>query len=281
MVKTLSLVLLGLLAAIGSAAPLQCPDPASFSQKVFGSTHGNGIRIHDRPSTPVFADGDTGIIYLSPDRTHSRTDLNARMQRIIENDIGISYRAGDYLDALKEYICTHPYPGQSYRLVDCNIDVLSAPVIKVIPAKRLSKTLDCPNDSCSIGFTESVSVSTTHSVETGISMGTSATPFGLGVSFTNSLGYGYSQTKEESVALDFTFNLLRGEAGYIAMANVQISAKLRVRGCRCHPLCVDSSCRSHCHPGSDNLVDEVGHHEKVVTEDNVPAGIVSFVFIDL
>ncbi|KAG0012120.1 hypothetical protein BGZ81_001750 [Podila clonocystis] len=256
----LTFVLPGLFAAIGSAAPA-CFGSEAPRQDFF-STHVD----HLHHSQPYEAGG---IIYLPPTRNPpSNEDLDTKMKNLIEKEMGIMVNAQDYSRELMAKVCS------GYNA--CMLDVLSMPTIQVIPTKQISKDIICNTATCSVALEESVTVSTTHSVEVGVSMEAGFKPFGVGVTFTASVGYGFSKTKETSTSLTYTFNLDKGDSGYIGMVNAQISAKVRVTACKCQD--GDGDCLNKCK--SSPHFTQTGHHEVVVEKDGVPRAFVAFVHKD-
>ncbi|KAF9308647.1 hypothetical protein BG003_010796 [Podila horticola] len=187
------------------------------------------------------------------------------MARLIRSEMDILVNAAEYGRELMAKVCAGYQP--------CQIEVLSMPTVQVIPTKQISKDIICTTPTCSIGLEESVSISTTHSREVGLSMEAGAKPFGVGVTFTASAKYGFSATKETSTSLTYTFNLDKGDSGYIGMVNAQISAKVRIAGCKCAS--GDGQCYHKCRTSPDFT--QTGHHEVVVEKDGVPRAFVAFV----
>ncbi|KFH66137.1 hypothetical protein MVEG_08238 [Podila verticillata NRRL 6337] len=221
--KSLLLVLLGLLASAGRAAPCfesMAADQASFFNSV----------------------DEVGLMPLS-DTVHSASELNAQMQRLIDQYGNVGIQG---------------------PLEDCIVDVLTPPRIELIPTRRLSQDIHCTTQTCIIGYHDQTTVATTHSVEVGFSVETSAAPFGMGVTFTASASYGFSTTNEQSTTFSYEFQLEKGESGYIGVVSVQISAKIRRRGFARLPFSVES-------------IDETAYHESVIMESNKPRSIVAFV----
>ncbi|KAF9308646.1 hypothetical protein BG003_010795 [Podila horticola] len=93
--------------------------------------------------------------------------------------------------------------------------------------------MDLEYNSYTIGLQESVSVSTTHSLEFSLASEAGFEPFGVGVKFTTSIEYVFSLTKETSTSLSYGFNLKKDDTGYIGMVNAQISAKVISEYCNC------------------------------------------------
>ncbi|KAF9131283.1 hypothetical protein BGW39_002012 [Mortierella sp. 14UC] len=116
-------------------------------------------------------------------------------------------------------VCSIAEPFQ-VRYIDCEVEILSPPTIEVIPIMPVSPTIVCtPVKGCVQGLHETVSISTTHSVDVGFSVEVSSEPFGMGVSFTASVNHGFSHTREESTTLSHEFYLEQGDIGYIATIN--------------------------------------------------------------
>jgi len=263
--KVLSLIaVVGLLASLASAA-LANPDSDALQQEV--STPAD----HREPLTEPFDDG--GIIYLPPSRSRSSTNLEGMMQQLIEREMKTTYRESDYVNALKAAVCGKPVSIPGNR--GCQIEVLSKPVIRVIPTKAVSKDIYCSTPSCSIGLEEGVSISTTHSVEVSVSITAGAKPFGIGMEFTATAGYGFSDTTEESTTLLYNFDLAQGDAGYIGIVNAEVSAEVRVSECRCWMFEFD--CINKCATGG-MTISETGHHEAVILKNGKPRSYVSFVY---
>ncbi|KAF8931732.1 hypothetical protein BGZ52_011875 [Haplosporangium bisporale] len=264
MCKALSLItVIGLLVSLASAAPT-CFDSGARKQEVL--THAGHRELPTEPRD------DGGIIYLPPTRSRNNFDLNARMQELIHKEMTTTYRQPEYLESLKDKVCGVDASGNFIYL--CQIEILSRPVIRVIPTKPVSKEILCSTLTCMIGLEESVSVSTTHSVEVSMSITAGAKPFGIGMEFTSTAGYGYSNTAEESTTLVYNFDLVRGDTGYIGIVNAEVSANVRVSGCRCN-IGFSALCKTLCY--SPTLI-ETGHHEAVILQNNKPRGYVSFVY---
>ncbi|KAG0289142.1 hypothetical protein BGZ97_006566 [Linnemannia gamsii] len=273
--KALSLItVVGLLASLASTAP-SCFDSDARKQEVFTQAG------HREPPTKPRDDG--GIIYLPPTRSRNNFDLDAMMQELIRKDMTTTYRQPEYLESLRDKICVGlDAPGPRYDyILNCQIEILSKPVIRVIPAKAVSNEILCSSPTCAVAYEETVSVSTTHSTEVSLSVTAGAKPFGIGMEFTATAGYGYSNTAEESTTIGYTFNLDRGDMGYIGIVNAEVSATVRVSGCLCamYPP-VPSVCQALCllYPTSNLNVNETGHHEAVILQNGKPRGYVSFVY---
>ncbi|KAF9293458.1 hypothetical protein BGZ74_011705 [Mortierella antarctica] len=262
--KSLSLLTLGgLLAAIGSAAPV-CFDSTS-RQDVFADVRYG----HSLPS-----DNDGGIIYLPPRQERARVDLDAMMKNLISREMQTTYNAAQYVESLKEKICNQG----TFLIVNCKVEILDRPVIKVIPTEQVSKDIVCTTETCMIGLEETVTVSTTHSAEVSLSIEAGAKPFGIGMSFTTTVGYGFSSTAEASTTLVYNFDLVRGDTGYIGMVNAQVSARVRVTGCKCPTDFPDGPiCQAVCIIQGDTFT-EIGHHEAVILKNRVPRAYVAFVY---
>ena len=129
-------------------------------------------------------------------------------------------------------------------------------------------------------FDESVSVATTHSTEAVVSAAVNSAPFDAGVTFKSTSDYGFSATNKDFVTPRYVFELKKNTSGYVVMANVQISTQVRFRACECTDLFDDPEnrvCTTECEQG-EFAVDQVGHHESVVTKGNGPRGIVAFIY---
>ncbi|KAK3816066.1 MAG: hypothetical protein J3Q66DRAFT_341541 [Benniella sp.] len=249
-----SLSIIALLVAVVHSAPPAYPHQQPFA--------------HVGCSADRLATSDDGITYLPPNRGRIPFDLDTDMRKVIESEMQHTYNSGSYIDALRQELCL----GMSTDA--CELTILSEPRIEIIPTKQISDDIYCSTATCTIGYEKITAISTTHSVELGFSAEVSAKPFGMGMSFTASTNYGFSHTKEESVALSYQFNLERGEAGYIAMVNAQVSARVRRQVCVCHT----AICAITCSLVTFEPIDETAYHESVILKDGRPRSIVSFVF---
>ncbi|KAG0252952.1 hypothetical protein BGZ95_006481, partial [Linnemannia exigua] len=255
MCKVLSLIaVVGLFVSLASAAPT-CFDSDARQQEVF--THA-GRRV---PPTKPRDDG--GIIYIPPTRSRKNFDLDDMMEALIQKEMTTTYSQADYLESLKAQVCGEDKNGNF--IAHCQIEVLSRPIIRVIPTKAISKDILCSTATCMIGLEESVSISTTHSAEVSMSITAGAKPFGIGMDFTTTIGYGYSNTAESSTTLVYNFDLVQGDTGYIGIVNAEVSAKVRVSGCRCNSFICTIQCSS-----SGPTMTETGHHEAVILQNGKP-----------
>ncbi|KAF9942988.1 hypothetical protein BGZ67_008619, partial [Mortierella alpina] len=236
MYKPFYLVLLGLLGLLTvtvHAAP--CSEESATDQIVFFVAQDQTVARHQTVAKHQIVAQDRAVALdqvVAPDqvavpRRRGRTvrsagDLNALMQREIDQNMTIAVDMNLYWDNVHQ-LCG------GYNT--CLLESLSDIRVELIPAERLSQEILCTTPSCTIGFQETTTVSTTHSFEAGFSAEMSAAPFGMGVTFTASVSYGFSRTNEVSQAFNYEFNLERGARGYIGMVNAQISHKLRVMGC--------------------------------------------------
>ncbi|KAF9214876.1 hypothetical protein BGZ59_002817, partial [Podila verticillata] len=75
-------------------------------------------------------------------------------------------------------------------------------------------TTTCNHDQCLESFAA------------GLSIMTSAKPFGVGMEVTTTVDYSYSQTSEESTTLKYDFDVVRSDPGYIVMVNAQARSEL-------------------------------------------------------
>ncbi|KAF9369751.1 hypothetical protein CPC16_004217 [Podila verticillata] len=263
------LSLFSLVLFVVTAAPTYMP----AHQQVFAPlnahhcAHPHGLQNgHHRFPYP---DKHGGLIYLPPSKTRRGIDLDAEMLELIKTEMAIAYNATSYVASFKATICRT----KDYEIEDCEVEVLSTPQIQLIPTNQISKDIICTTPTCMIGLEESVTVSTTHSAEVGLSIGTGAIPFGVGVSFTGSTQYGFSSTTATSTSLVYHFDLVQGDRGFVGMVNAQISAQVRIAGCKCprRPSCVANLCRTRCAIHGPAVV-EVGHHEAVVMKNEKPRG---------
>lgn len=273
MVKSLCFGLLGLFAVIGSAAS-SWSKVYSLQQKGFSHS-----RVH--PLTPPAVgddnddDKDTGIIYLPPSKRRTDADLNAMMQEVIDNEMTFNYDSDVFYAGLVKTICNNP--SQEYRITNCNITILSQPSIKVIPSRPISRNIICTSSMCNIQGYRTIGVPTTHSSEASFPIKAGGESFYRGVKFTGSFGYEFSETYETSAWVDYSYYLDKGDQGYVAMVNAQISAKIRVTGCkRLHKEIRD---------GLDDLlctrpVDQTGHNEVIIVQEHInPRGIIAFIHL--
>ncbi|KAG9061898.1 hypothetical protein KI688_007049 [Linnemannia hyalina] len=257
--KVLFLItVVGLLASLVSAAPT-CFNSNARKQEVF--THAGHREPHD----------DSGIIYLPPARSRRSSNLDTMMEELIRKEMTTTFRDSNYLESLMAKVCDVDASGDF--IADCEIKILTEPKIRVIPTKSISKEIVCTTVTCHIGLEESVSVSTTNSLEVSMSITAGAKPFGVGMEFTVTTGYGFSNTVEESVSLSYGFDLVRGDSGYIGMVSAEVSAYVRVEGCRCNNFLCAIQCSS-----SGLKITEDGHHEAVILKDGTPRSYVSFVY---
>ncbi|KAF9082818.1 hypothetical protein BGX23_012040 [Mortierella sp. AD031] len=192
--KALSLVLLGLLAAIGSSA-LYPGSSSAPNQEVFSHV---GHHVNPPPTNTSV----TGIIYLTQQKFRTLSDMDSRMKEVIAKEM------------------------------DFQAEIIFLPEIELIPTRHVSKEIVCSTTSCTVGLHESVSVSTTHSFEASFLVEIGAKPFGVGMSFTASLGYGYSKTNEVSTQLSYEFTTDKGDRGYIGFVNAQDLPELGSRRVR-------------------------------------------------
>ncbi|KAG0335102.1 hypothetical protein BG000_007784 [Podila horticola] len=266
--KVFSLALVGLFTSIASAAPV-CVASDALGQVVLSH---DSLEAED-----VLKPKDDGIIYLPPRRSRRAIDLDAEMRDLISREMEFSYSGSEYISGAAQELCTGGPHGETYMpSVDelCGVQILTNPVIQVIPARQISRDIICTTPrGCSICLEETVTISTTHSVEIGMSFEVSSKPFGVGVSFTTSIGYGFSHTSETSTALQYCFDLELGDRGYIGMVNAQISSQLRYMYCKCY----DQACVDRCRNGNWQISKDL-QHQKVIEKNGTPRGYVAFVY---
>ncbi|KAF9273253.1 hypothetical protein BGZ68_001675 [Mortierella alpina] len=183
-----------------------------------------------------------------------------------------TYNNARYVEGLKAELCRTPPTW--FKSYECEIDLLEAPQVKIIPTRQLGDDIYCSTDKCNNGFHDTTTIATAHSTEVGFSVEASAAPFGMGVTMSASAGYGFSSSKEESTTVNYDFELKRGESGYIGLVNAQVSAKVRRRYCRCD--ISDIFCRMMGH--GCTLFEETAHHESVIMKNGRPRGMVSFIY---
>ncbi|KAK3845377.1 MAG: hypothetical protein J3R72DRAFT_436609 [Linnemannia gamsii] len=258
----LSLTLVGLLAAIGYAAPL-CVESNARLQEVFTpvSSHVH----HWKPES------DDGIVYLPPGRSRKVMDLDAIMQEAIDREMKIDYHHAEYLESLTAELCSRN------NLLFCQVEILDTPTIQVIPAEPISRYFVCSTSTCTLTITRSLIVSTTHSGGDGL-VGASSKPFAVGVSFTVSAGYGFSSTSEAPITLTYSTELVPGDSGYVGMVAAQISAKVRISAYNCPNSNMEESakCWNDYSQNGPNFY-QTGHHEAVVLRNGTPRNCVAFV----
>ncbi|KAH7041836.1 hypothetical protein BKA57DRAFT_539359 [Linnemannia elongata] len=229
MYKSLCLMLLGLLAAGGHAAA---------DQVAFATTPGQG--------------GLTHVV----DRMRGLSELNTQMQRVIDQEMAISYHQARYLDQVRREVCIN--------VPDCVVDVITQPRIELIPARKVSRDFHCAS-SCSIRYDLNTDISTTRWEEAGFAADVSIAPFEEGVAFTTSSSYGFRLDKESTIS--YEFQLEKGGSVYVAMVNAQISAKIRLRGSK--------QCNQwFCYGGPFDIT---GYHEAVIMHYDTPSRIVALV----
>ncbi|KAG0354239.1 hypothetical protein BG005_006650 [Podila minutissima] len=179
-------------------------------------------------------DNDGAIIYLPPFRNRRDIDIEITMKDLILRSNG-------------DRLSTYPMRG-----------------IELIPLKDVFKEIVCSSSTCQIVFDESVSASTTNSFEVSLSIDARAKPFGVGMTF--------ASTSEATTTLVYNIELVRGDRGYIGMANAYLSAKMRVKGC-IYPFNAREvgQCILHI-----VLLCERHEHETVITKNGVTRGLVAF-----
>ncbi|KAG0012121.1 hypothetical protein BGZ81_001751 [Podila clonocystis] len=69
-------------------------------------------------------------------------------------------------------------------MYNCVVEILGKPTIQLIPTELVSKDIACNTKTCHYGLQETVTVSTTGSVEVGMTIEAGAEPFDVGVKFT-------------------------------------------------------------------------------------------------
>lgn len=134
----------------------------------------------------------------------------------------------------------------SLDIYGCEIEILSAPVIQVIPTEQISKD----------------------SYETTLAMAVGIKPFDIGVSFTVAACYSLSSTRETANSLSYQSELERSDSGYVGMVRAYISALLFIEGCKC-PLPrvggdLEVACAQMCRTykrNDENWKQEFGCHE--------------------
>ncbi|KAF9310388.1 hypothetical protein BG003_008626 [Podila horticola] len=206
MYKPLYLLLLGSLASIGYGAP--CNAITTAGQVEFTT-----------------APSDVGIAQVGVRMLGSVSELEGQMRKVIERDMPIVVDLRKYAFAVMDEV------RDKHGLRHVQLRDIAMPRVELIPAKRLSYDIRCTTRTCKIAHTKTTTVSTTHSGTVGLSAEVGAKPFGVGVQFTASVGYGFSRTDEESTAFTYEFEVDRGDSGYIAVVNAQISGHMTIKGC--------------------------------------------------
>lgn len=251
-----------MLPTLTSAAPLQSAFP------------------RHRPHTATNTMDATGITYLPANKTRALNDMNTQMQGIIDQELEFAYDHTKFLFALRETMCKQPSnSGMIYYY--CVVEVLTPPVIDLIPAKQVSKAIVCSTPTCVIGLYQSVTVGSTHSTEVGFSVQTGAKPFEDGLTLNKSfLGYEYSASNKETMDLNHQLGLQYGETGFIALVNAQASARVRIRACKCQAGIEYSTCMILCRVlPSKHAVDEAAFHEAIILQSRAAKTLVSFIYL--
>ncbi|KAG0089058.1 hypothetical protein BGZ93_005944 [Podila epicladia] len=256
--KVLSVILVGLLLTTGPAVPA-CFDSNTHHQTIFSPIHGHRSDPHD----------DGGIIYIPPnDSRGNAPELETMMQRLITDEMATQYHQALYVESLNATVC-----GTKINLHYCQIEILEPPTIHVIPAKLISFDVFCNTPTCSISLTDQyVYIRTTHSDEKGMMIVAGSGPFENAVEYTAATGYGFSDSSETLASLSYTFSLREGDAGHVSIVNAQVSANVRLAGCKCAS---DLECLV-CKTMGLNYKED-GHHEVVVLKNGVPRSYVGFV----
>jgi hypothetical protein len=269
--KFISLVtVVGLIAAIASAAPA-CFDSDAHEQEVFFLQSGG--RHPKLPTRP--RNGHGGIIYLPPQKAPNNYDLNALMEELIDEEMATTYLPLKYIHHLKDTLCEEKENGDI--IYNCKIDIISSPVIRIIPTKVISREIFCSSSTCSIGVADTVSVSTTHSDEDSLPITAGARPFEIGMEFTDEAGYGYSQTTQELTELYYNYDLVQGDMGHVSLISVEVSASMHITGCRLNTRHAAYPLKALLCSITGPTLNEVGHHESVILKNGQPRGYVSFV----
>ncbi|KAG0293617.1 hypothetical protein BGZ97_005282 [Linnemannia gamsii] len=272
---TLSAILIAALATVGTSAPLfTLSGSGSYQQLSFTRV----ARCASRPPRPP-RNSDCGITYIPPEEgpTSSKA-LNDQMQNTIDSEMEYKYHPEKYREALKEALCQQPTPG--YKNMICNVTILEAPTVQIIPAQPISQRVVCTTQACTVRYSVTQTVSTTHSTSVGFSGTAGAKPFGLGMEFTGSTGYEFSSTTEKATQVGYDFQLIRGESGYVALVGVQVSSRARFDSCPCE-LQINGRpswrCKVMCE-SEENWTRQEGYHESIIKQNGGVKGIVSFIY---
>ncbi|KAF9163326.1 hypothetical protein DFQ26_002719 [Actinomortierella ambigua] len=195
------------------------------------------------------------------EKVQSEADLVNEMQRLIANTMRIQYTPSAYHSTFLRELC---------YMNSCTLKPLSTPAVEVLPVRRLSSEILCTEATCTITGFVTATVST---VDPTFSDANSK-PFEAGVRFMFPGFFGFSETRVESMRVSYRFALKRGEKGYVAMVNAQISELVELTGILCFPNEAGWSCRM---PDPKPVI--VGRHQAVImnTRDNAPVNIVAFV----
>lgn len=194
-------------------------------------------------------------------------ELEAQMQRMIKRDMLIVVNRNAYFGEVSGEV------HRTHNLQYVEYEWTTLPHIELIPTRRLSHDIRCTTLTCKVAHTKTTTISTTHSLNAGLPAEVGAKPFGVGVQFTGSVGYGFSRTNEESTAFTYGFDVIRGDSGYIAVVNAQISAHGHIKGCKWGKRRTKNGCD---HGPWD--FDKRGFHESVIMEGNMPRSIIAFIY---
>ncbi|KAF9340229.1 hypothetical protein BGZ91_002975 [Linnemannia elongata] len=253
---TLSAVLIGLLAAIGSSVPLV--STAGPHQEVFSP---RGSRCASVSPYQLQTNDDSGIMYLPPNEDQASWTLaNEQMQGVIDQEMQVKYDAEKYREAFMSRMCKSK---EGYIYSVCNVTVLREPKIQVISVWPISKHIVCPVSECSYVQKVSHTISTNHVGSFDFSVEVGAEPFRQGLEFTTSPEYDFGPATEDATELSYEFKLGSGKYGYVAITGAQVSSKVRVDTCLCkleEDGTVESECSAECEDET-NWTRETEFHE--------------------
>ncbi|KAF9163324.1 hypothetical protein DFQ26_002717 [Actinomortierella ambigua] len=194
------------------------------------------------------------------EKVHSEADLVNEMQRLISTSMQFRNDPGMYHAAFLYYLCDYN---------SCSVKPLSAPAIEVIPVAQLTSEIVCADNTCTIGGFITATVST---VDPTFPYADSR-PFHVAVKFNSPDQYTFSDWRVQTMQVNYHFALNKGEKGYVAMVNAQISEKVQLTG----TLCRTPNWGCSIPPGPQPVT--VGHHQAVIMDarTNKPVSIVAFV----
>lgn len=274
--KISTLVLLGLLAAIGAAAP-GCRRPSSPHQEIFYH-NGHPVLEGSLASFDGGRDADGGIIYLPPN-TQGTTpaELEETFEDIIKSKMGFTFSSYPWAVAYEAELCRRMYD-KDHRLFNCIVINRSLASIKALPVRTLSGEVICDDQpTCTVIQTASVQVSTTHSADTGLPAEMSATSFSKSVRFDDpSATYGFNVTKASSMFVTYLFDLPRGQTGFVGLVNAQILVDVDIEACACPIDLSDAECEVECKNDSRTIT-QSGYHEAVIFQNGGSAGLVGLI----
>ncbi|KAG0260192.1 hypothetical protein DFQ27_003671 [Actinomortierella ambigua] len=220
------------------------------------------LRYEDHATIIIGNDQQPRGVPIPGDKVHSTAELVNDMQRLIESTMHFQYNPGAYHGTFMSQLCSSDM---------CSVKPLSAPAVEVIPVTRLTSDLLCILTTCNLVVSDAATVST---VDPTFPYANSK-PFQAGVKFAFHDLYGFSDWREQPMPINYQFALKKGDKGYVAMVNAQISEKVELTGEIC-----DSDSEG-CPIPHDPKPVTVGYHQAVIMnrQINEPISIVAFVYI--